>query len=123
MWWALWAAWIFVILGITVLPLENFVGHTHWDQVSWTPFFGHRLELYDIVGNMVMFIPFGYFLRRAATPRTRKRAWVLTLLLAAGVSTGLEFYQVFCHNRIPSTTDICSNFFGAIIGGLLSEST
>ena len=123
MWWTLLTVWTVIILGITVLPLANFVGHAHWDQVDWIPFHIDRLDFYDMVGNVAMFVPLGYFLRRAVLVRSRRLAWTLILLFAAGLATGLEFYQVFCHNRVPSTTDIVSNFFGAIIGAAISEST
>ncbi len=123
MWWTVLALWTSIILGVTVLPLANYVGHSHWDQVRWIPFYGHRLDFYDILSNMALFIPFGYLLRRAVHKWSRKHAWELLLLLAVGLATGIEFYQVYCHNRIPSATDICSNCFGAIIGAAISEGT
>ena len=48
MWWILWGTWNIVILGFTVLPVENFVGHAHWDKVRWIPLYDHPLVLFDI---------------------------------------------------------------------------
>ena len=121
MWWILWATWNIVILVFTVLPLENFVGHAHWDNVRWIPLYDHPSVLFDIAANVALFVPFGYLLKRALSGRSGRQTWILTFLLAGGISTGVEFYQVYCHNRFPSTTDIGSNLLGAIIGVLLSE--
>lgn len=121
MWWILWATWNIVILGFTVLPVENFVGHAHWDKVRWIPLYNHPSVLFDIVANVALFVPFGYLLKRVLSGRSGRQTWILTFLLAGGISTSIEFYQVYCHNRFPSTTDIGSNLFGAIIGVLISE--
>lgn len=122
MWWILWAAWTIVILGVTLPPFKFFVGHAHWDMVRWIPFYDHPLVLFDVIANIILFVPFGCFLKRALSGRSGREAWILTFLLAGGISTGIEIYQIFCHNRVPSTTDIVTNLFGAIIGVLLSES-
>jgi glycopeptide antibiotics resistance protein len=121
MWWILCSAWSVVILAATVLPFKNFVGHAHWDQIRWIPFYSHPVAPLDVVANVALFIPFGFLLRRALAGRSRKQAWIVTLLLAAVISTGVEFYQVFCHNRVPSSADICTNLLGAILGVVWSE--
>ena len=120
LWWLLWSGSILVILGPTMLPLSNFVGHSHWDQVRWIPFYGDAFKPLDIGGNVALFAPFGFCLRRALGNPSRKRACAFILLAAAGLATGVEFFQVYCHNRVPSTTDICSNMLGALVGALLS---
>jgi glycopeptide antibiotics resistance protein len=119
--WILWIAWTLVVIAITVLPFENFVGHAHWDMVRWIPFYDHPIAPIDIIANMGMFVPFGYLLKRALSFRTGRHAWLVTLLSAASISLGVEVYQVFCHNRVPSTTDISTNILGAIIGVVLSQ--
>jgi glycopeptide antibiotics resistance protein len=120
MWLKLWLIWIVVILGLTTMPWMNFVGHSHWDQVRWIPFYDHPLAMSDILANVVLFVPFGFFLGRALPGASPKRVWTLTLLLSAALSTSVEFFQVYCHNRIPSITDICTNLLGAVFGVLLS---
>jgi hypothetical protein len=45
-----------------------------------------------------------------------KKAWGLPLIPAAMLSTCVEFLQVYTHSRFPSTTDICANLLGAILG-------
>jgi glycopeptide antibiotics resistance protein len=121
MWWMIWAAWTIVILGVTLPPFKYFVGHTHWDVVRWIPFYDYPLVLFDMFANFILFVPFGYLLKRALPGRFGRQAWILTFLLAVGISTGIELYQVFCHNRVPSTTDIVTNLLGAMIGVLMSQ--
>ena len=118
--WTLWIMWIIVIVFLTTMPWENYTGHAHWDQVRWIPFYDHTpLALLDILGNVVLFAPFGFFLGRALHSSPPKKVWFLTVLLAATLSTSVELFQVYCHNRIPSTTDICTNLLGAALGVLL----
>ena len=121
MWWKLWLIWIVVILGSTTMPWTNYAGHSHWDMVRWIPFYDHPLAPSDVLANVGLFVPFGLFLGRALPGSSPKRVWVLTLLTAAALSTSVEFFQVYCHNRTPSTTDICTNLLGAVFGAMLSK--
>jgi glycopeptide antibiotics resistance protein len=118
MWTKLTLLWTSVIVCVTTLPWQNFAGHPHWDHVRWIPFQDHPLALFDIVANVLLFVPFGYFLVRAL-PR-RSRAWPRTLALAAALSASVECFQVYSHHRMPSTTDILTNVLGAGLGLLLA---
>ena len=120
MWWKLWLVWIVAILGATVLPLTNYVGHSHWQLVNWVLYNEHPLALKDVIGNFALFVPFGFFLKLSLPTWSSKRVGILTLLIAATLSTSVEFFQVYCHNRNPSTTDICNNVLGAVLGVWLS---
>lgn len=107
---------IAAILVATLLPWSNFVGHSHWSQVQWVPFLGHRLDWFDIVANVVLFIPFGYF--AAGLPRPPWRANKIYSVLAAALllSAAVEFMQIYSHGRYPSASDICCNLLGAALG-------
>ena len=120
MWWKLWLIWLLVIVGLTTMPWSNYVGHSHWSQVRWIPFYDHPLAFSDLCSNVILFVPFGLCLGRALSSWRRKTAWALTLLLSATISTSAEFFQVYCHNRTPSTTDICTNVLGAMVGAWLA---
>lgn len=119
--WTLWLMGIAVIVGFTTMPLSNYVGHSHWDHVSWVPFYDQRLSLPDILGNVALFFPFGYFFPRVLHGLPLKRIWGLPILTAATLSTAVECFQVYTHNRIRSTTDICANLLGAMLGVLLQR--
>jgi glycopeptide antibiotics resistance protein len=111
----LWLLSIALIVGITTMPWSNYVGHPHWDQVRWIPFYP-PLAFLDILGNVVLFLPFGYFFPRALRGSSSGRSWGLPVLLATALSTAVELFQVYTHNRMPATTDICTNLLGAMSG-------
>lgn len=115
--------WIVLILMVGVLPLSNFVGHSHWEYIKWIPTAAdlrspkYLIDIFtDLVGNTALFFPLGYFLSRLLTFSSPSRQ----LLLAAGIggtlSLGLEFYQVYSHNRFPSIFDVITNVTGTLIG-------
>ncbi len=115
--------WILVIVFATTMPWSDFQDHSHWDGVLWIPFYAESLSLrflFDIVADLLLFLPFGYLLVRSQV--TEPRAVILRVtLLASLVSAAVELTQVFAHNRNPSMTDICSNVIGATIGAAMGK--
>jgi glycopeptide antibiotics resistance protein len=67
----------------------------------------------------MLYMPFGF----AATRLPGRGKGRRTILLAAGLSLLTEWSQIFSHDRIPSTTDVCCNMLGAGLGGVLSRLT
>ncbi len=112
---------IAAIIGFTTMPLSHYVGHANWDQVSWVPLDDQRLNLPDILRNVAFFFPFGYFFPRGLHGPSLKHIWGFPILTAATLSTAVECFQVYTHNRIPSTTDICGNLLGVMLGVLLQR--
>jgi glycopeptide antibiotics resistance protein len=117
--------WILFTLLVGVLPLRNFVGHAHWEYIKWVPIptvedlrsSKYLLDISsDIVGNALLFLPLGFFLRRLLTSASPIRQ----LLIAAGIggtlSLSIELYQVYCHNRFPSIFDVITNVSGTLVG-------
>ncbi|MEP6936386.1 MAG: VanZ family protein [Nitrospirota bacterium] len=115
--------WIVFTLMVGVLPLSNFVGHSHWEYIQWVPTAEnlrspkYLLDIFsDIVGNTLLFVPLGYFLRRLFITSSTSQQ----LLIAAGIgimlSLSIELYQVYCHNRFPSIFDVITNVTGTVIG-------
>lgn len=112
------AGWIGVIIGAGILPLQNFVGHPHWELIQWTipaQQWTARRFYFDVVANVILFLPLGLLLTRlspSSTPEIRSRTLGIGLLLSAGI----EGFQIFCHNRHPSIYDIMTNLAGTWIG-------
>lgn len=119
--------WILlVILAIAPLfPLSNFVGHPHWGQIRWIPFHDFSLswnKLIDVIGNTLWFVVFGYLLYYQLNRNARSRwSLTMTIAIAGGVSLSAELFQVFCHHRISSITDVICNVLGAGLGGYAAE--
>ena len=118
----LWYTWGICILLVGILPLHNFVGHAHWQYSRWVPTPDQLsspailLDLgVDAVANILLFVPFGllYALRglEGKPPSPRH-----LLLMAFALSFGIEYYQVYCHNRSTSLLDLLDNVLGAYLG-------
>jgi glycopeptide antibiotics resistance protein len=108
---------------VGVLPLRNFVGHSHWEYIKWVPTAEdlrspkYLIDIFtDIVGNTALFFPLGYFLSRLLTSSNPSRQWLLAAGIGGTLSLGIEFYQVYCHNRFPSIFDVITNVAGTLMG-------
>ncbi len=115
--------WTTVIIMVGILPLDNFVGHSHWQYIKWIPNAEdlksptYLLDIFtDIVGNTVLFFPFGYSLSRLLYNRTPSVQLVFAAALGGALSVSIEYYQVYCHNRFVSIIDVISNVSGSLIG-------
>lgn len=70
---------------------------------------------FDAVANVLLFLPFGllYTLRGLeGKPFSPGRL----MLMAFTLSFGIEYYQVYCHNRSTSLLDLLDNVLGAYLG-------
>ncbi len=117
--------WLLVLVFIPLFPLTNFVGHPHWDAIRWIPFQDFSLTpnmLMDVIGNTGWFMIVGYLIHcLVAKDSSSFRSIAIVTLVAVGVSLLIEFFQVFCHNRHPSMTDVVCNTLGAGLGAYFSE--
>ena len=115
--------WTTMIVMIGILPLDNFVGHSHWEYIKWTPNAEdlkspkYLLDIFtDIIGNTALFFPFGYLLGHLQHNRTPSVQLIFAATLAGALSVSIEYYQIYCHNRFPSIIDVICNVFGSLIG-------
>lgn len=119
---ALSSAWVVVVILVTTTPWSDFQGHPHWGMVEWVPFteksvLSLRFQA-DLVGNLLLFMPLGFWYAGARSARSRRcllEAALCSLLLSASV----ELFQVYMHNRIPSMTDVTMNVTGALAGAYM----
>jgi glycopeptide antibiotics resistance protein len=109
---ALWVGWIALTVAV-VVPWGDFQGHTHWRKVAWIPFVSPPVRMTDVVGNVLLYVPFGYGYRRLF--RNRSTIWP-GMLLAATLSLATEATQLYSHWRFPSATDVSANLLGALCG-------
>jgi glycopeptide antibiotics resistance protein len=120
-WSVLWTAWTIIILMVGVLPLSNFVGHSHWEYIKWVPTVEQLRSPYivldlllDVIANVLLFTPFGFSYAGRAHEKQPSPLTLITLALL--LSFSIELYQVYCHNRSTSLLDILDNVFGAYLG-------
>ena len=92
-----------------------------WSTSNYVPFkemfrcsFGSRLFFKNVVGNMLMFMPFGFFV---AYILKLKKVWIMSLLSLI-VSLTIETIQSII-GRVFDVDDIILNVIGAILGFLV----
>jgi glycopeptide antibiotics resistance protein len=103
------------VIVAAVVPWATFRAHSHWAKVIWVPFSTPpELRAADVVGNVLLYVPFGYFFckraARLAGVHLRGVFWAFLLSMLT------ELTQVYSHSRFPSTTDLVLNVAGAIAG-------
>lgn len=80
-----------------------------------------RVLKWDIIQNVLLFIPFGMGISMVA--RSKRRSWFFVLPLALSASLGLsytvEVIQAFMPRRYSTLTDVLSNGGGGVAGALL----
>ena len=84
--------------------------------------FGKLLIAGDIVTNILLFLPIGmiiFLAFRAMFPRHLRLNIVMTVIMSAVASGGIEWLQHLVPKRIPSLSDVAANSVGALVGGLL----
>lgn len=110
--------WLAFVLFVISLPWWKFDGTPHWENVQWIPFTHlslHPRVLVETALNILAFIPVGYLTVRSLSPSTR-RPFLLASFLGLFSSASIEIYQLFCHDRVPSTTDVLMNLVGTAVG-------
>jgi glycopeptide antibiotics resistance protein len=111
------AAWIGLIV-LAVIPWTDLQDHSHWARVRWVPFASPPIRIFDIVGNGLLYVPFGYLLFQVSAGRGRR--WRV-VAFAAALSIGTEWTQLYSHSRFPSLTDVTCNVLGACCGAWLAH--
>lgn len=94
-------------------------------RVSWIPGWdserGRIWSIPDMVQNVVLFMPFGFF-AFVGFERLQKKGLVLggllTGLVGLSLSLFVESLQTMSATRSPSATDLATNFGGALCGGV-----
>ena len=122
LWRTLLVLWLASVLLIIRLPWSKFDGTPHWEKIQWMPFAHlnfHPTVLFETAGNVLAFIPLGYLLVRSLPPATR-HPLILASLLGFLFSASIEFYQLFCRDRVPATTDLLTNGAGTVLGARLA---
>lgn len=111
--WAL-VVWVGLIC-FAVVPWWSYQDHAHWARVRWVPFVSPPIRARDLIVNLLMYVPLGWWGSRVGRGTTLGRV----VLGAALLSCATEFSQVFSHGRYPSLTDVVCNVAGALVGGAL----
>jgi glycopeptide antibiotics resistance protein len=107
--------WIVAIVAL-VVPWRSLQYHAHWDRIRWVPFVSAPVTFRDILGNVLLYLPFGYL----GHSHFRRRTWLVVVAASALLSCATEFTQVFSHGRFPSVQDVMMNVAGTAMGVVLA---
>lgn len=78
--------------------------------------------VFDLAANVAVYVPLGFFLTLAFKGLPgRWSAPVIAVLLAAGVSLGMECLQTWLPSRVPSNLDLACNSLGGLFGALWAQ--
>lgn len=108
----LWLALALVVYG-SLFPFRYQAHMLSWAD-AWTllrPEARHSRS--DLLGNVLLFVPYGLLLAAPMPPHRR----LLALLGGAALALGLQWLQFWFPDRVPSGTDAVLNWVG-IAGGL-----
>lgn len=103
--------WLNFALGGSREPYFDLSGLAY--RVSLIPF-SQPDTLFNLIGNIVMFLPFGFF----AALLWRGFGWKRALALGLGITCGIECWQLFV-GRYFDIDDIILNTLGVLCGYLL----
>lgn len=130
--WFFTARTFFALCGVfifyaTTIPWD--VAHApSLQQVAWIPFWdtarGRLWSVPDMVQNVVLFLPFGFF-GYLGLRSIRKRGALIGVVLMGGLGLALsltvESLQTMSATRSPSATDLATNFSGAFGGAAIAS--
>jgi|GEM_PF-1541039 glycopeptide antibiotics resistance protein len=118
---------ILFILYNTLLPFKPYSSFQeiirHLDKVEFIPLIvqGRMNPLTDLVGNVLLFIPFGFFLVLYFLHQKGKAQALLVVVLGMLFSLSIEVLQIGFRYRTPSTTDIVMNTIGTAFGAIAAK--
>ncbi|MGB8339026.1 MAG: VanZ family protein [Burkholderiales bacterium] len=113
--------WLVVYaLSIVYVSLTPFTGWSEPETPSRWLNWPHYVTPYDVVINVLAYIPLGLFAYIFLRPRIGPRFATLAATLAGlGLSLGMETAQQYLPTRISSVVDLISNTGGTMIGVML----
>jgi VanZ family protein len=73
----------------------------------------------DILSNVVLFLPFGFFGMQALTRIPRFVRFILVVALGTALSFGIEWAQLYLASRTTSIYDLTLNSFGTFVAAII----
>ena len=111
----------FIIYGLCLFQVVTFQDNVSWSTNNFIPFremlrynIGSRLFVKNVLGNMLMFLPYGFFISYYLK---NKKPW-LTLILTIIASFAIELVQMVI-GRVFDIDDIILNLLGGYLGYLV----
>ncbi len=117
------SAWPLALVYAGLIAYASLFPFEGWRDQGVMPWFFLTAPLpkywtaFDVVANLVGYMPLGFFLVLSALRTGRPRyALRLAILVASGLSLLMESLQVYLPNRVPSNLDLMLNVAGGALG-------
>ncbi len=116
----------FLIVYNTLIPFKFEYGFSDLPEqlklVQWIPHLTgkERLSLTDVVGNILLFMPFGFLLYMFLNYRGSSHPIARSVLAGAVLSFCIEFIQLFIPERKTGLHDLFNNTLGTWIGAVIA---
>ena len=113
---------VFFILYNTLMPFKLYTEWwkiaRHLNRVELIPMIikGKMNPLTDLVGNVLLFIPFGFFVMLYYLAQHRPKNGLRITIWGMLFSLSIEILQIGFRYRTPSTTDVIMNTIGTAVG-------
>lgn len=111
----------FIIYALCLFQVVTFQDNVSWSTNNFIPFkemlrynIGSRLFVKNVLGNMLMFLPYGFFISYYLK---NEKSW-LTLILTLIASFAIELVQMVI-GRVFDIDDILLNLLGGYLGFLI----
>ncbi|HEY6843098.1 MAG TPA: VanZ family protein [Thermoanaerobaculia bacterium] len=131
---------LLVCVTAVIVAVTMWMSGANYSQLDPIPFedirhLAHRIErrpvsmriisliIVPIIGNILLFVPFGFFLFIALyrVERPTLQTYVLAIFGGLTFSCLIEAYQYFLPNRVADVNDIIWNSAGALAGAILAH--
>lgn len=113
-----WLCTVFIILMLTISSRSSGAA-----EVQWEPFYSFKAaqqqpEIYrSMLMNVFLFFPLGLTLPYALLEKWKGKV-LIAIVLALGLSIGVEYLQYYFHLGRAETDDVICNTLGCAIGTL-----
>ncbi len=109
----------FIIYILCLFQVVTFQDDVSWASNNFIPFneifrysITSRLFIKNVIGNMLMFLPFGFFISYYLN---NEKVW-LTLFITVITSLAIELVQLTMVGRVFDVDDIILNVIGGVVG-------
>lgn len=113
-------AWLLLLAAVTLFPFQFRFGQV--DLLAVDSVWPDRIPVVtDVILNVLLFVPFGTWLRGARGSRRGGRPIWQVAAAGLGIAAAVELLQGFLPRRDASVVDLLSNGTGALIGAWLHD--
>ncbi len=123
------SAWPLALIYAGLIVYASLYPFLNWRDQGVVPWFFLTAPLprywtvFDVVANLLGYMPLGFFLVLSALRTGRVRyALRMAVLAASALSLLMESFQVYLPNRVPSNLDLMLNMAGGVLGALCAWS-